>query len=403
MQRLEDRENEALMTTSNSRIFTIILLAMLSAFGPMVTDMYLPGLPLMVTFFGTTVSMVQLGLTTSMLGLAAGQFIFGSFSDKYGRRPPLLIALVLFMITTVCCIFSPNIEIFIVLRFFQGIAGAGGLVLSRSIATDLHSGKELLKTLAVIGAILGIAPIAAPLIGGLIMSYTDWRGVFWTLCIIGIVLLMACIRFKESLPRSKRIEINISSAFRLYGTVFRNHKYRLYVLQSAFAHCVFFGNIASSPFIMQQHYGRSPFQFSIWFGFNMVSMAVATFFSVKFKKIENSVIAGTIGMLTMAIMEMIIFINNGAFWMYEAITFMLLFMYGLTLPTSTTLAMDSERENAGTASALLGAAGFIMGGLASPLVGLGNILISTGIVFLTGSVFSLYFALRGKQLIRSLQ
>lgn len=132
----------------NSRRFLLLFLGVLSAFGPFIMDMYLPTLPAMADFFHTSSSMVQLGLTTSMIGLAAGQLIFGPLSDKYGRRPPLLLAMILFLLATVGCIFSHTISQFVTSRFLQGIAGAGGVVISRSIATDEYSGQQLAGMLA---------------------------------------------------------------------------------------------------------------------------------------------------------------------------------------------------------------------------------------------------------------
>lgn len=146
----------------NSRTFTIIFLGMLSAFGPFVMDMYLPTLPAMTGYFNTSSSMVQLGLTASMIGLAAGQLVFGPVSDKFGRRSSLLAAMILFLLSTAGCILSETILQFVALRLVQGIAGAGGVVISRSIAADKYAGHELAAMLAIIGAINGIATVAAP-------------------------------------------------------------------------------------------------------------------------------------------------------------------------------------------------------------------------------------------------
>lgn len=148
-------------TRRNSALFLFVFLGMLTAFGPFVTDMYLPSLPAMTEYFSTSTSWVQLGLTFSMLGLAAGQILFGPLSDKYGRRLPLLLSMGLFLAATLGCIFAPNILCFVVLRFVQGIAAAGGIVISRSIATDKFKGQNLAKALAIVGAINGIAPVAA--------------------------------------------------------------------------------------------------------------------------------------------------------------------------------------------------------------------------------------------------
>ena len=139
----------------NSKTFLLVLLGILAAFGPFVTDMYLPGLPSMTVYFDTTASMVQLGITTAMLGLGFGQIIVGPLSDKYGRKLPLLLSLWLFIFSTIVCICSWSIGAFIFFRFLQGIAGAGGIVISRSVATDCYGGKELAKAFAMISAVNG--------------------------------------------------------------------------------------------------------------------------------------------------------------------------------------------------------------------------------------------------------
>ena len=188
------------MVKENSKIFLLVLLGMLSAFGPFVTDMYLPSLPAMGDYFDTTSSMVQLGLTTSMVGLAMGQVFFGPLSDRYGRRMPLLVAMWLFLVSTVFCLFAQDIQQFVVFRLVQGVAGAGGIVISRSVATDKYSGKDLAKMLAVIGAINGVAPVVAPIIGGVFTEAIGWQGIFGILLVLGMVLLVGCYRFRESLP-----------------------------------------------------------------------------------------------------------------------------------------------------------------------------------------------------------
>ena len=373
----------------NSKFFLLTLLGMLTAFGPFVTDMYLPSLPSMREYFKTTPSLVQLGLTASMIGLAAGEIFFGSLSDKYGRRSPMLAAMYLFIISTIGCIFAPTIEIFVILRLLQGIAGAGGIVISRSVATDMFTGKELAKTLAIIGAINGVAPVAAPIIGGGLTEGIGWKGIFWVLLALGIILLLGCRLFRESLPEEQRKATKWHSMFASFAQILRNRRYMAYVLQFGFAQGVLFAYIASSPFIVQEHYGFSAFGFSICFAANAVAIGLAAGLSVRFRQPENSTLASSIGMLALSIIVCIAMILNCNFWIYEGLLITLLFMMGFSFTSTIALAMECEREHAGAASALLGAVGFGFGGLVSPLVGLGDTMVTTGIVFMACATCSL--------------
>lgn len=377
------------MIKENSKVFLLILLGMLTAFGPFVTDMYLPSLPSMGEYFSTSSSMIQLGLTTSMIGLAVGQIFFGPLSDRYGRRLPLLSGMWLFIVSTLLCLFSQTIEQFVAFRLLQGIAGVGGIVISRSVATDKYSGHELAKMLAVIGAINGVAPVAAPIVGGVLTDAIGWKGIFWVLFVLGLVLLACCMRFRESLPVEKRSAEKWSDTFRSFGVVLRDKRYVCYVLQMAFAQGVLFANIASSPFIIQQHYGFSAFTFSLFFGINALAIGIAAALSVKFRRQESSTLAGCCGMVVAAVLQCWALMSDCSFWVYEGLMLVLLSSMGMTFTSSTALAMESQRENSGTASALLGALCFAAGGIVSPLVGLGNILSSTGVAFLVCACCSL--------------
>lgn len=385
----------------NSRLFILVFLGMMTAFGPFVTDMYLPTLPAMSEYFSTSSSMVQLGLTTSMIGLAVGQLFFGPLSDKYGRRPPLIAAMTLFLLSSIGCIYSKTILQFVSFRLIQGIAGAGGIVVSRSIAADKYSGRELGKMLAIIGAINGVAPIAAPMGGGLLADHVGWQGIFWCLFALGIILLAGSFHFEESLPAENRKATRWKDMYLNFGRVLHNRQYVCYILQFGFAQSVLFANIASAPFIMQQHYGFSPMTFSVCFGINAIAIVVSAAASVKFRRSEQALFTGSTGMIFFSTLLCAALITKCSFWIYEILLVCLLSMLGLTFTASNTLAMDCERENAGTASALLGALGFAFGGIVSPLVGLGDIMTSTGLIFLIGSLSSFactWYALRNHTL-----
>ena len=375
-----------MMQPKEKKGFILMFLGILSAFGPFVMDMYLPTLPAMADYFHTTSSGVQLGLTAGMAGLAVGQLLFGPLSDRYGRRRPLLAAMCLFLASTSGCLFSANISQFVAFRFVQGLAGAGGVVISRSIAADKYSGRELAAMLALIGAVNGIATVAAPVGGGALAGWGGWHVVFAFLLGLGVVLLAACLCFRESLPLPRRSRVPWRRTLRTFGEVLRNRSYLSYILQYGFAMAVLFVNIASAPFIMQQHYGLTPLHFSLCFGINAVGMMAASTLVVRMSSMQQALHVGNNGMLVLSALLLMALSARCDFWMYESLLFFLLSAAGLSYTSASALAMDSERRHAGVASALLGVMAFAFGGVVSPLVSLGDIRVTTGILFFTGSL-----------------
>lgn len=380
----------------NSKTFLLVVLGILAAFGPFVTDMYLPGLPAMTAYFGTTASMVQLGITTAMLGLAFGQIIVGPLSDKYGRRKPLLLSLGVFFFSTIGCIFSWNVEVFIFFRFLQGMAGAGGIVISRSVATDCYSGKELAKAFAMISAVNGLAPIIAPIVGGVLLKFTNWQGIFFALLVLGILLLLLCGRLKESLPREKRITISAFSSFQAFLPLLVKRKFMSYVWVQALILGVIFAYISSSPFILQQHYELSSLMYSFCFAGNAIALIIGTTWASYFRSMRKGVLLGVGGSFLLSILTALTLWFELPILYFEGALFFTLLFSGLVMPTTTTLALDAERQKAGTASAILGAVGFLIGGIVSPLVGLGNILHATAIVMVACSFIALGLMCRNK-------
>lgn len=370
-------------------MFLLTILGVLAAFGPFVTDMYLPALPSMGIFFNTNAALVQLGLTGSLLGLAFGQLIVGPLSDKYGRRVPLLFSLWLFVVSTIACIFSPTIGLFIFFRVIQGIAGAGGIVLSRSIATDYFTGKELAKAFAMISAVNGLAPICAPVAGGVLLKFTGWQGIFVVLLLLGFLLIVLCSRLKESLPDEKRNPASVWSTFATFLPLLRKKRFMLYVLLQAFVMGVVFAYISSSPFILQNHYHLSPLAYSLCFAGNAIALIIGTSVAASFRSVQNGVRLGLVGMAVLSVGVASTLILDGSLWIFEVVLFLMLIFGGLLLPATTVLALENEREMAGTASAILGAMTFVAGGIVSPLVGVGNTLHATAWILVVCSFCAL--------------
>lgn len=378
-------------------LFLMVFLGALSAFGPFISDFYLPTLPSLASVFSTTPSMVQLGLSAGMLGIAVGQLLVGPVSDKYGRRPLLVASLLLFSLASVAIIFSPTIEFFNVCRFLQGLGGSGGIVMSRSVATDCYSGQELAKTLAIVGTINGIAPVVAPLVGGIVANSVGWKGIFLILLVIGVGLLAGCSRFRESLPRENRIKGSTLKVVGGFVKVLRQPLFSTYIAVFGLAYGVLFSYISSAPFIVQNRFGFSEMQFSMVFAVNGIATAIGSGLTIRFKKMQNAALFSTAGMTVFALMQLIALFVSDSFVVYETITFLMMFSMGFIFPSVNTLAMTEGRQAIGAASAILGAVGFVFGGMVSPLVGLGDMALSSVVVMLACAFGSLLFSLVGKR------
>lgn len=359
-------------------LFLIVFLGLLSAFGPFVIDMYLPALPEMTVVFNCDSSAIQLGLTFCMIGLASSQMLFGPASDKFGRKPVLIFSLIIYIIASAICCLSTSIVAFTTARLFQGIGGAGGIVLSRSIAADLYSGEKLAKLIAILSAINNLAPIAAPVAGGGVAHVWGWHGIFVILLVLGIVLLVSCHQLRESLPLSRRFKGNLISSLRGYKIVTNIKGFIAYSMVYALGMAALFAYISATPFIVQSIYGFSELQFSIVFAVNAIALATGSYLSIKFSSLKKAALYGTITGCISSLSGIILTIFIGKmFLLYEIPIFLMLFGIGLVLTGATAQAMNLGRECAGAASAVIGGIGYIAGGIISPFVGIGDIVLTS--------------------------
>lgn len=374
-------------------IFIPATLGMLTAFGPFVTDFYLPVLPEMTTFFKTSPALASLSLTTGMIGLAAGQVFIGPLTDKYGRKRILVASMFMFAIASILCILSPDIYLFNIARIFQGIAGAGGIVISKSMATDMYSGKELANFMTILGSINGIAPVCAPVIGGLMAGVTNWQGVFCLLLAIGIILMLCSSRLPETLTPEKRIRKNIMQVYANLFRVFRNPDFTLSTLATMACFFTFFAYIASSPFIIQKIYGLSPLLFSFCFALNAFMIGIGAAIASQFHRPSKALKCGAIDFtIATIILSFCLFVHMPLIIIMACYMYMMT-SFGLMQPGLTATALDAERNNAGAASAIFGASGFVAGALASPLVAMGKIEITSSCVMIVGAIVCLILTL----------
>ena len=369
---------------TNSRVFLLMAMGMMSAFGPFVTDFYLPGLPALAASFDTTTSWVQMSLTSSMIGM-------GPASDRYGRRMPLILSMALFIVSTLACLFAWNIESFVFFRIFQGIAGAGGVVISKSVAADLYQGKALNDFFSLLMVINGLAPIVAPVLGGFIMRYTDWEGIFIILLAVGVILFAVSVRFRESLPPGRRIPGSVWRSFGKFVPIIRNGSFMHYVWIQTFSMGVFFTYIASSPFLIQEHFRLDAFAYSLCFAINASGMIVGSRITPRFSDVFSALRTGVYGLGIASGLFVAVLFAGGLFYVMEALLFIMMVFLGMILPTSTSLALTLERKNAGGASAVIGFFLFIFGAIVSPMTGFGPMVLSISIMTLLCCLLAFVF------------
>lgn len=387
--------------TGMKRIQLALLLGSLGLLGPFTIDTYLPSFPTIVEDYHTNASLVQISLTSCLLGLGLGQLIIGPMSDVQGRRKPLLIFLSLYLLASFICAFAPNIHFFIVSRFVQGFAAAGGLVISRAIVRDVYSGRELTKFFALLMLVGNLGPILAPIAGAGILAFADWSWVFIVLSCIGLVLLLTVTwKLEESLPQEKRIPSNFSQVVKNFGTLLKDRKFAGYALTQAFIVAGIFAYVSGISFVYQNIYGVSPQAFSLLFGVNGIALIIGT---QSVGRLSDTISEKTflkIGLLianSSAVLLLVAIFLKAPLFVFAIPVFFFVSSIAIISTTSFSLAMETQGHIAGSASALLGVLPFIFGSLTAPLVGLAGeySAVPMGIIIFLASFFAFlsYFGL----------
>lgn len=389
--------------TGMNYIFLLIYLGALSALGSFVNDLYLPSLPEIMKVFRISVSTDQLGLTMGMAGLGIGQVILGPLSDMYGRKPVLKWATLLLLAGCIACVFSPTIEFFLLCRLIQGFGASAGYFLGRTIPTDIYRGRDLAKVMAIIGAINGLAPASAPVIGGILGTHFGWRGSFVFLCLCAVLILLFLPKLKETLSPEDKVSGRYLQAFASYGTLIKNRPFFIHCLFKGLALGILFAYIASAPFIYEEHHGWTQTAFGIFMGINSLAIMTGAFVALKFSPLKKGLfVAAWIVFLVSVIQSVALFVLN-YFWIMEFLWLPILLGLGIVFNTADTIAMNEGRNNAGNASALIGVVGYVFGAVVSPLVGEANILHSTGIALVILSSLMLIVSYKARLLPVDLQ
>ncbi|MBK4785787.1 MAG: multidrug effflux MFS transporter [Pantoea sp. Pent] len=347
-----------------NRLVYAITLGLLAALGPLCIDLYLPALPELARDLGSETATAQLSLTAGLLGLL--------------------------FIASIGCALAKDIHALLVARLFEGLAGAGGAVLSRAIARDMYSGHELTRFFALLMLVNGLAPIGAPVLGGALMTVLNWRGIFVVLGAIAVLLiLLARWKLRETLPAERRNQGSIFSAWAALGQVITHRPFMGFCLTQGFMMSGMFAYIGASPFVLQQIYGLSPQAFSLCFAANGIGLVIASQTSARLCPLwgEYRVLKGGLTLAFVASSCLLLAGVSGApLPLVLVALFFTIASNGVIATTASSLAMQSQGHRAGSASAEIGVAMFSLGALSVPITGLGG----TSVISMTATIFGCF-------------
>jgi MFS transporter, DHA1 family, multidrug resistance protein len=353
------------------------VLGSVNAIGPLSIDMYLPAFPEISRALHTSASSVQLTLTACVAGLALGQLGFGPLSDRIGRKAPLVAAMATYSVAALLCATATSVGALIGLRFVQGLAGAGGIVIARAVVRDVRTGAAAVKLFSSLLLVTGLAPILAPVVGGQLLAVTEWQGIFVTLSVLAaLIAALAAVALPETLPPERRSRQGLRRTVQTMGALLDDRSFLGHGLAAGLTFGALFAYISGSSFVLQRIYGLSPQLYSLAFAMNGLGLVAAS--QVNAHIVER---VGPTRLLRRALvcvvaaastLLVVVLIGDLPVWAILAPMFAIVSSLAFVMPNATALALADHPEVAGTASALLGVIQFMIGAVAAPLVGVGG-------------------------------
>ncbi|MCI2876645.1 multidrug effflux MFS transporter [Staphylococcus hominis] len=351
----------------------LIVLGTMTAFGPMIIDMYLPALPAVQQQFHTSTSSIQLTLSFAMIGLALGQFIFGPLSDVFGRKKIALIILSVFVLASCGAIFITTFPTFLLIRLVQGLTAGGIIVIAKAFAGDYYQGNTLAKFLASLMVVNGIVTILMPLLGGLSLSLGSWRMIFVILTAISMIMLGGVTFNMPTTHHSEHVTSNFKHIFSDFGRLLKRPRFIIPMFLQGLTYVMLFSFSSASPFITQKIYHMTPQQFSVMIAINGIGLIVVSqIIALLVERIHRFKILIYLTFIQLIGVLLIVFtlILQGPLWLLLVAFFLNVCPVTSIGPLGFSMAMEERTGGSGNASSLLGLFQFILGGLVSPLVGL---------------------------------
>ena len=359
----------------NNFLRAALVLGLLQAIGPFAIDMYLPALPSIGQSLNASPLAVQMSLMAFFISLGVGQLIYGPVSDMYGRKLPLYFGLTLFAVGSVGCALAPDIQTLVALRFIQGLGACAGMVVPRAIVRDLHTGNDAARLMSLLMLVFSVSPILAPLAGSVVIEFFGWRGVFWTVLVASLLgLLLLGTSLPETRPPAERLGSSVRGAVAAYAQLLRDRHFLGLVFIGAFGMSSFFAYLAHSSFVLIDHYGLTPRQYSLAFSLNAASFIGVSQFTGKLsrrfglKKLVSGAVSGFAA--TMVLLAALSVAGVSNLPVMVALLFVGYGFLGLIVPTTAVLALEEHGAIAGTASALMGTLQFVTGAVVVTISGL---------------------------------
>jgi MFS transporter, DHA1 family, multidrug resistance protein len=352
----------------------ISLLGAMAACGPIAIDMYLPSLPSIARVFGVPDAAAQATLTSFMAGFSLGMLLYGPLSDRFGRRPVLLVGLALFVLASVACASAGSIEPLIGMRFVQALGAGAASVMARAIARDVHEPRDAARVLSMIALVTSLGPLLAPLIGGQLLLIGGWRAVFVVLALFGaLCTVFAFARVRESWPPSARAGAAVWASFAVYGRLVTDPVAIGHLLCGGMAFASMFAYITATPFVYLDYFHVRPQHYGFFFGLNIVGIMLGNFLNTRliarFGSLRLVAAASLVSCVASVAVALACLTGWGGLWSIVASLFFVVGVVGVMTANCTTDLMHRYPRNAGAAAAVFGATQLALGALASLVVG----------------------------------
>ncbi|RYZ55323.1 MAG: Bcr/CflA family multidrug efflux MFS transporter [Proteobacteria bacterium] len=346
------------------------ILGTLTAFGPLSIDMYLPAFPEIAKEFVAPIASIQLSLTSFFIGLATGQVLYGPLIDRFGRKPPVYLGLVIYVLASIACAFAPNTELLITARFAQALGACGGMVASRTIVRDLFNETESARVFSLLMLVMGVAPILAPLLGGYVTMAFGWRALFAILAILSLLCLLGVYLLLPE-TRGPNPENKLSSALKNYVEIAKSRRFMGFAIAGGLAQAGMFAYITGSPFVFIEIF-KIPAEHYGWiFGSNAFGLIAASQINMRLLKKYHPEKIIRVSFVVLALSGLALLTSaylNLGFIVLLLPLFLFVGTLGLTLPNTTAAALSAEGPRAGSASAFLGTLQFTFAAVSSMLV-----------------------------------